>query len=118
MSDRVIGRIVVHPRGFGFVDLEHVEGGGRLDDRLEGASAFVPPREMNAFLEGDLVSALVVESQPGRFSAQEVTLVERSRRELFGPVVTHGARTFVRVDREVANTDWVIASEGGAPPAD
>ncbi len=92
----VTGRISVHPRGFGFLNLE-----GR-----DGESAFVTPPDLNKLLEGDRVEARVVETQPGRFTAQAPRLLERSRTALFGSLTRHGGKAFLRVDRVVANTDW------------
>ncbi|MBK7974593.1 MAG: RNB domain-containing ribonuclease [Deltaproteobacteria bacterium] len=94
----VTGRISVHPRGFGFLNIE---------DR-DGESAFVTPPDLNKLLEGDRIEARVVETQPGRFTAQGLRLLERSRTALFGSVTRRGVRTFLRVDRVVANTDWLL----------
>ncbi|MFN7955006.1 MAG: RNB domain-containing ribonuclease [bacterium] len=97
-----IGRISVHPRGFGFLNLEGAEA----------RSAFVAPPDLNRFLEGDRVEARVLESQPERYSAQHLKLLERTRSELFGSLTRRSGRAFLRVDRVVANTDWPLE---GAP---
>jgi ribonuclease R len=102
----VRGRISVHPRGFGFVTVDTDQG---------EVVAFVTPPDLNPFLDGDVVSATVTASGPGRFTATSLTLVERWRTELFGSVTSHGKRLFLRVDRVVSNTDWAFeeaASEG------
>jgi ribonuclease R len=91
------GRIIVNARGFGFLELEGESGG----------SAFIAPPDLNPYLEGDLVFARVDETQ-GRFTASHLRLVERARTELFGNVVTHGRRLFLRTDRLVSNTDWPL----------
>ncbi len=59
-------------------------------------AAFITPPELNPFLDGDIVSAVVSPStqDPTRFTAASLTLVERTRTELFGNVVTHGKRRF------------------------
>jgi ribonuclease R len=104
------GIISVHPRGFGFVMLEQDAGGG---------SAFVAPPDLNPFLAGDRVQAQIAEAPDGRKSATHLQLVARSRRTLFGQVVTHRSQPFLRVDREVANTDWRLApspSASSLPP--
>ncbi len=98
----IAGRISVHPRGFGFVNVE---------SGVEPGSAFVTPPDLNRLLDGDQVEAAIVETQPGRFTAQDVRLIERTRGELFGTVVRHGARPFLRIDRVVANTDWPLTGE-------
>jgi ribonuclease R len=96
-ASRTTGRIAIHPRGFGFLNIEGPDG---------ESAAFVTPPDLNPFLDGDLVSANIVASEGGRTSATALALVERSRRELFGSVTTRGKRRFLRVDRVVANTDW------------
>lgn len=102
---RVRGRIAVHPRGFGFLTFDAENGAGE-------ASAFITPPDLNPFLDGDVVSAIVTPSAArgkqgaGRLSASDLTLIERRRTELFGAVTSHNRRLFLRVDRLVANTDW------------
>ena len=103
-SVRQTGRISIHPRGFGFLNIESPEG---------ETTAFVTPPDLNPFLDGDLVSAVIVAAEGGRTSATAMALVERTRTELFGAVTTHGRRRFLRVDRVVANTDWPF-EEGAA----
>jgi ribonuclease R len=94
----VRGTIVVHARGFGFLEPDQHDG---------GSPAFIAPPDLNPFLEGDRVAAQVEESE-GRFNATRLRLLERTRAELFGNVVTHGRRAFLRVDRQVSNTDWPL----------
>jgi ribonuclease R len=96
----VEGRIIIHPRGFGFVDHKDEDGAPRV--------AFVAPPVLNAFLEGDRVSAVVTESAPGRHEAKDVKLLERTRTQLFGTIVRRNKTVFLEVDRQVANTDWPL----------
>lgn len=93
----VRGRVSVHPRGFGFLQIDSPEG---------EINAFVAPPELNPFLAGDVASAELAAAGPGRWNATSLALVARSRIELFGSVTTHGKRRFLRVDRLVSNTDW------------
>src|SRR5688572_9560144 len=93
----VRGKVTVHARGFGILI---VEG-------QPGLFAFITPPDLNPFLEGDVVSAQL-EDANGRFTASQLRLVERSRTELFGSLVMHGRRAFVRSDRLVSNTDWPL----------
>ncbi|HEY4219795.1 MAG TPA: RNB domain-containing ribonuclease, partial [Myxococcota bacterium] len=93
------GVVSVHPRGFGFVTFD------------DGASAFVAPPELNAFLADDVVECRVDTGADGRHSARGLRLLARPRTRLFGTAVHHGAALFVRVDRLVANTDWPLAGE-------
>ncbi len=92
------GRISVHPRGFGFV----------VTDSAHSSSAFVAPPDLNAFLDGDIVTATVTSSEGGRFAATNLTLVTRSRAEVFGRVIVRGSRPYLHIDRSVANTDWPL----------
>ncbi|MFT3773577.1 MAG: RNB domain-containing ribonuclease [Minicystis sp.] len=94
---RTTGRVSVHPRGFGFLNVEGPDG---------EYAAFITPPDLNPFLDGDLASAVIVPSEGGRTTATALALVERQRNELFGNVTTRGRRRFLRVDRVVANTDW------------
>ncbi|MEM1417765.1 MAG: RNB domain-containing ribonuclease [Myxococcota bacterium] len=100
MSERVKGRIVVHTRGFGFVQLDEEDTGV--------GSAFVAPPDLNPFLAGDLVSATLERGQHQRWRARDLRLEARDRDALYGEVVLHGGRPHLRVDRMVANTDWPL----------
>ena len=102
---QMTGTISLHPRGFGFLT---------NDER----SAFVAPPELNRFLEGDLASAQVEESSPGKFSATGLELQRRWRHELFGTVVLRGKRTYLKVDRSVSNTDWPLSGGRGLKSGD
>ncbi len=93
----VTASVSINPRGFGFVNELAPEG--------QPLSAFVPPPLLNAFLADDRVEATVTQNPDGRWTATALTLVERARAELYGEVVTHRGELFLRVDREVANTD-------------
>ncbi len=95
------GTISVHPRGFGFLG---------LDQDKAARSAFITPPDLNPFLAGDHVQARVTEAADGRLSAADLQLLERSRRTLFGQVVSHRGQPHLRVDRSVSNTDWRLAA--------
>jgi ribonuclease R len=101
-AQSVRGRIVIHSRGFGFLEVASEDGGG---------TGFIAPPDLNAFLEGDTVTARLDEAEPGRFNATSLALVERTRHELFGTVVVHGKRLFLKVDRHVSNTDWPLEGD-------
>ncbi|MCC6644678.1 MAG: VacB/RNase II family 3'-5' exoribonuclease [Polyangiaceae bacterium] len=100
MSSRTEGVVVVHPRGFGFLELE--------DGR---PAAFVAPPDLNPFLAGDRASCVVTEGDGGRLTATALELVHRARIELFGVVVARGKRRYLKVDRQVANTDWPLQGD-------
>jgi ribonuclease R len=99
------GRVSVHPRGFGFLKLDEPIG--------DATSAFIPPPTLNSFLDGDIVTATLIAEGEGRFSAIDLALAERHRRELFGTVTLHKGKKHLHVDRLVANTDWPF-KEGSA----
>jgi ribonuclease R len=98
----ITATVTVHPRGFGFVN-----------ELGTDVSAFVPPPELNAFLTDDIVEADLTQGPDGRWNASALALIERVRVELCGEVVSHRGSLYLRLDREVANTDWPL-DLGGA----
>lgn len=102
------GLVSVHPRGFGFFTEE---------DTDPPKSSFVTPPELNAFLADDVVEALVTTGEDGRTTASNLRLIDRPRTEIFGTVVIHRGVAHLKVDREVANTDWLLVHTGPAPAA-
>lgn len=101
----VVGRVAVNPRGFGFLEVDEGESGDVL-------RAFIPPPALNAFLADDVVAGTIVRADDGRWNATDLTLYERPRTELVGEVVSRRGSLFLRVDREVSNTDWPLDSRG------
>ncbi|MCS6902498.1 MAG: RNB domain-containing ribonuclease, partial [Polyangiaceae bacterium] len=89
----------MHPRGFGFLDVE---------GNSSPLSAFLAPPDLNRFLDGDLVEAQLTRSEDGRYMATPLRLVERWRNELFGTLIRRNHRPFLRIDRLVSNTDWPL----------
>jgi len=102
------GTVAVHPRGFGFFNEENT---------TPPLSSFVIPPELNAFLADDVVEAVITVGDDGRTNASNLKLLDRPRTELFGTVVVHRGAAFLKVDREVANTDWPLTHAGPAPAA-
>jgi ribonuclease R len=96
---RSVGRISVHPRGFGFFEVEGTE---------EPSSAFVAPPDLNPFLEGDRVEARLEIEADGRARARGLKLIARMRRKVFGEVVFHKGEPYLRVDKAIANRDWPL----------
>jgi ribonuclease R len=92
------GTVSINPRGFGFLN----------ELAPEGRSAFVTPPVLNGFLCDDLVEAEVTQGTDGRFTATSLTLITRTRTEVYGEVVQHRGEWFLRVDREVSNTDLAL----------
>ncbi|MBI5533955.1 MAG: VacB/RNase II family 3'-5' exoribonuclease [Deltaproteobacteria bacterium] len=105
------GTISVNPRGFGFL---------ALDNDRDGRSAFIAPPDLNPLLAGDQVRAEVTEAADGRLTATKLELLSRSRTTVFGTIVRHKGGQFLKVDREVSNTDWrLVVPETQLPrPAD
>ncbi|NDD30929.1 MAG: VacB/RNase II family 3'-5' exoribonuclease [Proteobacteria bacterium] len=97
----VTGSITVHPRGFGFLAFSP-DGSGRA------ASAFIIPPDLNPFLTDDVVTAEVSAAADGRWNAADLALVSRPRTRVMGEVVMRGRAMFLRIDREVSNTDWPL----------
>ncbi len=91
-----------HVRGFGFVDFDEpfVAPTGAVV-----TSCFVPPPMTAPLLDGDAVEAAFGVEQDGRGTATAVTLVRRTRTELFG-VVEDGL--VLRVDPHVASGRWTL----------
>jgi ribonuclease R len=98
----VVGRVAVSPRGFGFLEV----------DGDEDLLAFIPPPALNPFFTDDVVEATIERAEDGRWSARDLTLYERPRREVVGEVVSRRGAYFLRVDREVSNTDWPLDARG------
>ncbi len=96
----ITATVSINPRGFGFVN--------EIGARGEPLSAFVAPPELNAFLADDVVEADLTQGADGRWTGSALCLIERMRLELCGEVVLHRGSTYLRVDREVANTDWAL----------
>ncbi len=90
------GRISVNPRGFGFFKVS------------DGRVGFVAPPDLNAFMDGDEVTGELTQGKDGRFAASGLALHCRNRSEFYGEVIFHGKKPFIRVDREVSNTDWPL----------
>ncbi len=105
-NPRQRGTVRVHPRGFGFLVLEHDPA----------VSAFIPPPDLNPLLEGDIVEADVLVAEDGRASASRLRLLERRRSLVFGKIVAHRGIPHVQVDREVANRDWPLSPDPSLPP--
>ena len=53
----------------------------------------------------------------GRWAASGLSLVQRTREQVFGEVVTRKGVPYLRIDKEVANTDWPLEPGGVAVQA-
>ena len=108
-SLEVEGHVSVHPRGFGFLT---------IPDKGKADSAFVPPPLLNPFLHGDRVRARVHKQDDGRWLAEELELIHRTRQQLFGTIVLHHGDIYLKTDRRVANTDWRLLGAESLKPGD
>lgn len=104
--ERESGRIFVHPRGFGFVELD------------SGETAFLPPPDLLWFLRDDRVECSVVRGDDGRFTATDVRLVARTRHRVFGTIMERKGKPHVRVDREISNADWPVVTTARDAPTE
>lgn len=95
-AKKIIATVAINPRGFGFLLLPHEQ------------VAFVAPPDLNPFLAGDEVEAVISETRPGRWQASQLQLRKRGRREVFVTLVRHRKLWHGRIDRNVANTDWPL----------
>ncbi len=104
MSERFRGHVSVHPRGFGFVDLEAGDA--------PASSAFLAPPDLNALLADDVVEVTLEASGGGRYRALDLELVERPREEVIGTVerARRGGRLELRLDPRIGNAAWPLAA--------
>jgi ribonuclease R len=65
-------------------------------------------------LADDVVSATVSQGADGRWAASGLSLVQRQREQVYGEVVVRKGVTSLRIDKEVANTDWLLEAGGVA----
>jgi ribonuclease R len=91
-EDRVVGRVVPYPGGFGFLE---VEGGKDL---------YIPPFEMQKVFAGDLVRAKVVEFR-GKKEVRIERVLKRAKHEVVGKVVKEeGVCVLLPLDDNVHQT--------------
>ncbi|MCU0662949.1 MAG: VacB/RNase II family 3'-5' exoribonuclease [Myxococcota bacterium] len=97
-KESITGRLRVHPRGFGFVS---------WTDEASGtpSSAFLAPKEVARFLDGDILEVSIAQDKDDRLNASEPKLVERMRKELFGEVARRGKKLVLRPDPEVGSAE-------------
>ncbi|HWH28581.1 MAG TPA: ribonuclease R family protein [Mycobacteriales bacterium] len=91
-----------HVRGFGFVDLAEPLVGATGEPLT---SCFVPPPLTGPLLDGDVVAVTLLLEDDGRSTATEVTIVQRTRSEVFG-VVEDGLR--LRLDPYLGSGQWSL----------
>ena len=92
------GTLRVHPRGFGFV--ENSVG-----------SVFVPPSLLKNFLDGDVVSVRSRTDKRGERTATNLTLLNRTRKELVGTLVELEGSIRFEIDPGVGSGNLAIKKE-------
>lgn len=105
------GTVRLHPRGFGFADLDEVVTAGT--ERLD--SCFLPPSLVSSALDGDTVSldaALETSPQGSRLTATAMRQLGRSRTLLLGVVRSDGQS--IEVDGWCATNPWKLTSPRAA----
>lgn len=89
----------------------HAKGFGFVVDEVRDLSAFVPPPLLNRFLQDDVVEAVFDVTGPDKRTVQSARLVSRARTTLTGRVLSRTGKRFLKVDRAIANTDWLLIGE-------
>ncbi len=95
-------------RGFGFVNLDTPTEGpdGPVD------SLFIPPPALVDLIDGDRVVCEGVDDGRGKgLTAENLVLVQRTRRLLVGLLVEKQGRLALRPDPSLANRDWTVPDD-------
>lgn len=99
-SEPYEGELRVHYRGFGFVD------------HPDRPSVFVPAPLLVGLLDGDVIAG---DLRPGTDQADSVSLVSRSRSEVFGLVRREKGRTSLHVDPACGDLTLPLAGANRLP---
>ncbi len=102
--DLMIGHVIGHPDGYGFVALE-----------AGGEDLFLPPRQMRSVLHGDRVVVRIAQSRRNnRIQAYLVEVLERAHQSLVGQYLDEaGVAVVVPTDRRLQDIT-IPGGEGGA----
>ncbi|MBI4865052.1 MAG: RNB domain-containing ribonuclease [Candidatus Riflebacteria bacterium] len=103
LESTITGRLVIHARGFGFVNAVAPAAG-------EPLSVFVAPTDLGGFLADDVVTARVELQPDGRQLASDLRLESRPRQLLLGTIEERRGRRWLRPDPEVASSDWPLGT--------
>ena len=95
----ITGTFRPHPRGFGFLDV------------ADGASAFVPPPKARQLLDGDEVTARVVDNDRGP-TVNEITQFTRRRRYLTGAPGRRNGETALHPHPQLGTSPVPAAADG------
>jgi ribonuclease R len=100
--DVVVGKVIGHPDGYGFLELD--EGGDDL---------YLSSREMFKALHGDKVAARrIPRGERGRVEAEILDVLERGQHDIVGRLhQRHGVWFVVAEDRRL-NQDFLLTPEG------
>ncbi|MDH3468409.1 MAG: RNB domain-containing ribonuclease, partial [Gammaproteobacteria bacterium] len=108
--DLLVGRIIGHPDGYGFLSVD-----------TESDDLYLAPRQMRKVMHGDRVMARVARiDRRGRREAEIVEVTEWHNKTLVGRLVQEAGASFVTPqDRRISHDVLVAANaRGGAKPGD
>lgn len=108
------GTVRLHPRGFGFVDLDAPLASPGTGEPV--TAAFVPPPLAAGCLDADTVAVDVTVEADGRATVAALRLTERPRRLVAGTVVAWGDGLGLRPDPSLGTRDWRLARRLGPLP--
>jgi len=104
--DVVVGTVLGHPDGFGFLRPDKDESGG-------GDDLFLPPQEMFKVLHGDKVAARrISRGERGRVEAEVLDVLERGQRDIVGRLHQRRGVWFVVAEDRRLNQDFLLTPEG------
>jgi ribonuclease R len=109
----VVGRVVVHPDGYGFLVPED------RDDGYGGSDLFLGPRTIKEVMHGDRVVARVERSRRdgGGFDARVIRVLERARTRVVGRYEVSRAFGYVVPHDKRLVQDIVIPADGAGKAA-
>jgi ribonuclease R len=92
----VEGRLSLHHRGFGFLQV------------AAGVRHFVPPPQLEGYLEGDLCRGTLAIDRQGRSSVRSLELLERKRQFLIGRARKADKGWTLELDPELGRGLWTL----------
>ncbi len=97
----LIGRLIVNPNGYGFVEIE--EGSSEIKE------VFIPPRFIHTAIDGDKVAVSIIGKGKGELAEGEIVdIIERGRRVITGVLSKKKGIYFVIPDDKRVIRDFYI----------